>query len=100
MNVDELFQVLKKIEDRAAEQDALRTTLMEINAALCDVVVAMERSAPTTAAAIAQEVGRALRSLRLDTPRADPGGFEIDWQTDREGNIRKAIVTPITRAKA
>lgn len=69
ITIEELPSILKRIEDRARESDVLRDAVMEMGAAMAEVLEHLQESGPATAKAFADE----LRSipLRAEFPASD-----------------------------
>lgn len=107
MNIEDLPALLKKIEDRSGEQEAMRSTMLEIGTALADMLQLLERSGPETAKAIAAALG----GLKLGEIKANvtvpqplvhvmppPAvlGWTFEHQYDAKGRATRSIAKPIT----
>jgi len=104
MQVEQLVDVVKQLQDRAAEQEALRATMLEIGTALSDIVQLLEKSGPETAKAIAT----ALKNVRIGdinvpapTVHMAPAvAWEFTHEAGRDGVITRSVARPITTEKA
>lgn len=100
MDIKDLQTILDKIEDRAGEQEAMRSTMLEIGTALADIVQLLERSGPDTAKAIAT----ALKSVRIgdiNVPAPvvhvtnQSAGWEFNHEYGPNGLIRRSTAKPL-----
>lgn len=101
MNVQDLVAVVQRLEDRGAEQEALRITMAEISTSLADLLALLERSGAETAKAIAE----GLKNVRLGqinvpapvvhTEAAPQVAWEFTHETNRDGVIVKSVARPI-----
>lgn len=68
MNINDLPELLKQLQDRASEQKALKDAFLEISSTMADILAMLEKSGPDTAKAIAA----ALRGIRIEATTKAP----------------------------
>lgn len=107
MSIEDFPALLKKIEDRAGEQEAMRSTMLEIGTALADILQLLERSGPDTAKAIAAALGGLkLGEIKANVtvpqplvhvmPALPAIGWTFEHQYDSKGRATRSIAKPIT----
>ena len=90
----DLIEVLKKLEDRSAQDAATQTLLSELSPALADILEHQEKSGPAmteaVTAALSESLSAALRGLRVESnPQvhvAPPERRDCDIKFQWEGN--------------
>ncbi len=111
MNIEDLPKLLSKLEDRAAEQEAMKSAMLEISTTLADLLALLEKQGPETARAIADSlksltINQAAPTITIppspapvvtvmekeDKPRA---GWDVEFKFDRMGDVTGMKLKPL-----
>lgn len=68
MNINDLPELLKQLENRAGEQKEFKAALLEISTSMAEILAQLEKNGPELAKAIAKE----LRGLRINAVVGTP----------------------------
>lgn len=108
--VEDLMQMLQRIESADAAQEAQRELIIELKTAIVDLVDLLEKQGPMTAKAVAEGLRSAQlgqinvqpapvqvidKTTTVAAPAASDKGKNIDFKFDHLGNITGAKLTPI-----
>lgn len=107
MKIEELVDLAKQLQDRAEDQNAVRATMLEISAALADLLQMVERSGLDTAKALAA----GLNEVRMGDIHMPPavvhvpapivnvnraaGGWEFKHYYLPDGRCDRTVATPL-----